>query len=637
MKQRKLWSCVLAMTLAVSAAAVPAAVSAEETDSAVEAVKEAAAEAADEFTAAADELEAAAGEAAEAIEEEAAQAADAAGEAIETVKEEAAEAVSEAAAAAEDAIGALEDEAAQALDEAGEAVESLEESADEALNEVSQLAEDAQEEGEEAMDYFAMMAAAQEAAAAKAAEDKAAAEAADSQAAGAVINVSGFEWGPGIDKVILELAAPVDSVDPADALVNTNNTARTVTNVYLSDDKGEPAEGESSYVTLELLTNYTENGSPFNYDFMVTMQNSWVETYPVIVCVKAGEGTVGYVGDCINSRMCPDAEVFDKRGEISGDYANPMTGETDSLTLRYAAYEPQALKDDGVKNPLLIWLHGQGEGGKDPDIALLGNEVVALAKEPIQSYFTSEGGANGIYVLAVQTETYWMDGGDGTNSAGDVDSRYTEILMDAIRQYVDGNEDLDTNRIYLGGCSNGGYMTMNMLVHYPDYWAAAYPNCEAYAFNKFASAEGDGSAMGGENDFETSQERWMTDEKIEAIKDIPMWFAQSADDTIVNPAQFALPTYQALLKAGASNAWFSFFETVNGVDDPEAQYMGHWVWTYLFNDKITAVQDPAAIVDAEDELFGFVPTNDGGGTQAAVVDGVSYDNIFVWLNAQKKG
>ncbi len=133
---------------------------------------------------------------------------------------------------------------------------------------------------------------------------------------------------------------------------------------------------------------------------------------------------------------------------------------------------------------MVIWLHGQGEGGTDPDIAILGNEVSALAKEEIQSYFQTDD-VTGAYVLAVQTPTYWMDEGDGTNGNGSGISRYTEILMDTINDYVAAHPDVDTDRIYLGGCSNGGYMTMNMVIQYPDYFAAAYPVCEAYAYYEY--------------------------------------------------------------------------------------------------------------------------------------------------------
>lgn len=43
----------------------------------------------------------------------------------------------------------------------------------------------------------------------------------------------------------------------------------------------------------------------------------------------------------------------------------------------------------------IFWIHGQGEGGTDVDIAILGNKVTSLAKDPIQSYFTAKNQENG--------------------------------------------------------------------------------------------------------------------------------------------------------------------------------------------------------------------------------------------------
>lgn len=154
------------------------------------------------------------------------------------------------------------------------------------------------------------------------------------------------------------------------------------------------------------------------------------------------------------------------------------------MTLNYAAYEPEHLKNDGKKNPLLLWIHGQGEGGTDVDIALLGNKVCSLVGRKIQSHFITEGGSLGAYVLVIQCPTYWMDGGDGENSNGDVVSRYSSIFMDTYKAYIAANEDVDESRVYVGGCSNGGYMTMNLLIQYPDVWAAAYTACEAYSYIK---------------------------------------------------------------------------------------------------------------------------------------------------------
>ena len=425
------------------------------------------------------------------------------------------------------------------------------------------------------------------------------------------ILVQGYEWGPGVPKVILELTKPAQEICAENITVTTAGTPRVVEDIYLCDKDGIQTASPSPYAALELKTTAQESGSPFTYNMSVRM-NEWAKNYEVSVSsstftIDGSTNSLSVSQDCIDSRICPDTENFQTRKTFTGFYENPFTQAEEELTLRTAAYEPEDISG-GEKNPLIIWLHGQGEGGRDVDIALLGNEVCALARDEIQSYFTA-GSETGSYVLAVQCETYWMDEGDGRNGRGFGSSRYTEILMDTIADYVRSNPDIDIDRIYLGGCSNGGYMTVHMLAAYPDYFAAGYPVCEAYAFDE---------------DFEKT---------ASVLKDIPLWFTLSADDAVVNPQTYTLPSYRALLHAGAKNAWLSLFQSVNGSDSPGSRYYGHFSWIYVLNNQVTGVQDRERIkASTDNETFGAVPTNNGGG---ALVAG-EYRNLFAWLNAQSK-
>ena len=88
------------------------------------------------------------------------------------------------------------------------------------------------------------------------------------------------------------------------------------------------------------------------------------------------------------TRICDD---FDLDGKFS--YNDEKFGQ---INLTYASYTPEAAKNDGKKNALIIWLHGAGEGGTDPRVALVGNKVVNLATDTVQQYF---------------------DGGDGTDQS----------------------------------------------------------------------------------------------------------------------------------------------------------------------------------------------------------------------------
>ncbi|MCY9665365.1 prolyl oligopeptidase family serine peptidase [Paenibacillus alginolyticus] len=238
--------------------------------------------------------------------------------------------------------------------------------------------------------------------------------------------------------------------------------------------------------------------------------------------------------------------------------------------LKYGYFVPQT---GNGRRPLIIWLHGAGEGGQDPTIAYTGNKVVNLASDAIQAKF---GGA---YMLVPQTPTFWMNDGSGQYGRSGK-SKYGVALKALIDEFIFRNDAvIDTNRIYIGGCSNGGFMTMRMVLDYPDFFAAAYPVCEAL-FNDVIS-----------------------DADIEAIKHVPIWFTHSKDDLIVKPEETVIPTYKRLIKAGAKNVHFSLFDKVVDIHglfaDEKGEpfnYIGHFSWIYALNDDCHLDYDGKSVV-----------------------------------------
>ena len=470
------------------------------------------------------------------------------------------------------------------------------------------------------------------------------------------IFVQGFESGPAVTKLILQMGDyRITNLDKNNWKVRTNGVERKVKNMYVSDGKGEKAF-DTGIVTLELENKFDQNtlkyeGTPFTYN-REKFFNEWAKEYVVEINGKITVDGKNYLiskkEDVINNRISPDTELFNYRSSFSGNYKNPISKKMENVKLEMAAYEPENLKL-GVKKPLIIWLHGQGEGGTDPDIDILGTETSALAKEEIQKYFTSGGSdTKGAFVLAVQSPTYWMDEGDGTNGNGSGISRYTQILMDTIKEYVKHNPYVDTTRIYLAGDSNGGYMTVNMIITYPDYFAAVVPICEAYAYYEYGrnadgtykvndievTAAGKNSAV---SRFVETKKLWVTNEKIQKMKKTPVWFIAAADDGIVTPKKFSLPTYRDLLRAGADNAWYSYYENVTGTDVPNSRFPGHFSWIYFLNNQVEGVQNRDKIKKSKDtETFGFEPSNAGrGGSEKANLNGKTFENIFEWMNFQK--
>ncbi len=430
--------------------------------------------------------------------------------------------------------------------------------------------------------------------------------------------LEGFDYGPFTSKVILKPSTALDSrtldtdtfkvssvstykdVDYATFTVaetaTPHETEREVTAVYPSNAEGHyDAEGE--YVALELAVHPGNQGTtPFVYD-VVSGRNSIVPYYFNISLADGAE----VLTDAGNSIELLPASSSEKVGEIrpiNDEFEHNQKYSFGDIDLQYASFVPETASADEGSNPLIIWLHGAGEGGTDTNVVVLGNEVVNLATDDIQQYF----GETGAYVLAPQSPTMWMDV-DGTNvynhSVEDSQGKsyYTEALMSLIDTYVKANPEIDTNRIYIGGCSNGGYMTVNMIMEYPEYFAAAYPICEAY------------------------QAKWFTEEKLDAIKDTPIWLTHALTDMVVQVANGEMvgmnirPTvnadgtvdliddysnalYSRLVEKGATNIHYSLFDSVVdtsgeyfNADGTPYEYMGHFSWIYALNNESTDVID----------------------------------------------
>ncbi|MFS0778472.1 prolyl oligopeptidase family serine peptidase [Neobacillus sp. 3P2-tot-E-2] len=392
-----------------------------------------------------------------------------------------------------------------------------------------------------------------------------------------VIEVQDF--GPVITKVIVELGQPVPQgaviedtfnvhVEKTDPRVAEGGWGahvegnRTVTNAYVSDKDGNAIDqGRGKYAVLEMEIGPNDLlGSTVNYDF-ASGHNDWVDYDYTITQVKdivAHSGKGGTISDLVIETFAGETRV------LVDDFT---TGDATygDITLSYADFKPA--KDKG-KNPLIIWLHGGGEGGSDPTIAIGANKAVAFASDEAQEIY---GGA---YVLAPQAPTYWMQ---SENSFADGTSIYSNALISLIKDYVANNPDIDPNKIYIGGASNGGYMTMLLIRDNPGYFAAAFPVCEGLFHTR------------------------VTDEDIVNMIQTPIWFVHSKNDSVLNPNFTSIPAYNRMIAAGANNVYLSLFEDVRdtsglytNADGQPHQYDGHWSWIYVFNNG------PSQIIDGVD-------------------------------------
>lgn len=362
--------------------------------------------------------------------------------------------------------------------------------------------------------------------------------------------VEGFDWGPAVNKVILSLPESTREAHAAHYQVFANRSLegveipaenasgmRSVVYAYVSDENGNRRE-EGKHITLVLSVNPSMPlGSPFQYTRINNRGgNYWVDYRLTVIHTQSGQVWNNPVG-----KIMPLVDDFDLKGKFT--YGN-------NQSMSYAAYAPSPIKG---KVPLIIWLHGGGEGGYDPTVALLGNRAANYASPEIQVLF---GGA---YVLVPQAPTFWMQAAQGMTRGNDNDV-YNAALFELIRDYVSKNPNIDPKRIYVGGCSNGGYMALKLILEHPDYFAAGYISALAYS-NEFIS-----------------------DAQIQKIKNVPMWFIHAKGDPTTVADQTVVPLYHRLKAAGAKNVFFTFYDHVTDITGfyggENYRYNAHWSWIY---------------------------------------------------------
>ena len=332
-----------------------------------------------------------------------------------------------------------------------------------------------------------------------------------------------------------------------------------VVGAYVSDEKGYEQEESGEYITLAMKT------APF---YSLTSEAAVIGFHNIFVY---HEFVVTQMKDIVSGENKLTGLVYDRLLDRSVDYLKGWINSQstyEAMPLKYGYFTPDVVNE---RTPLIIWLHGGGEGGTDPLIAYTGNKVVNLASEKVQKLY---GG--GAYVLAPQSPTMWLDNGIEIFGLNGV-SIYTEALKALIDEFVENHPSIDRSRIYLGGCSNGGFMTMRLIIDYPGYFAGAYPVCEALFENN------------------------IKDEDIKAMMATPIWFTHSKDDTIVDPKITVVPTYERLVAAGHKNVHFTYFDQVVDSRGYVYENFGHATWINMLNDNCKVDYDGSPVmVDGEE-------------------------------------
>jgi len=190
--------------------------------------------------------------------------------------------------------------------------------------------------------------------------------------------------------------------------------------------------------------------------------------------------------------------------------------ETHTVSFGYLLYLPPGFEADGTAEyPLMLFLHGSGERGIDLELVKK-NGPPKVAREMELPFI----------ILSPQCpEIAWWNVDD------------VKVLLDEIT----ADYPVDKERIYITGLSMGGFATWDMIVKYPDVFAAAIPVCGVgYPF------------------------------RLDVIKDLPIWAFHGQKDNVV-PIEYSQKMVDALTKVNG-DIQFTIY--------PEAN---HDSWTETYN------------------------------------------------------
>jgi predicted peptidase len=166
--------------------------------------------------------------------------------------------------------------------------------------------------------------------------------------------------------------------------------------------------------------------------------------------------------------------------------------------------------------PLVIFLHGAGERGKDNEVHI--KHITELFENPVNR------GKYPCYVVAPQCpkNELWADfnGSDENASISEKPTKPMQLVISLIAE-ISKDYPIDPSRIYVTGLSMGGYGTWDLIARFPNKFAAAVPIC------------GGGSVK-----------------SVPEIKHIPIWAFHGALDRIV-PPQESRKMIAALQEAGS--------------------------------------------------------------------------------------
>lgn len=249
------------------------------------------------------------------------------------------------------------------------------------------------------------------------------------------------------------------------------------------------------------------------------------------------------------------AEGEDKMTAVEAMSAETFTAK-DGTVLPYRIYVPEGY-DKEKEYSFLLFLHGAGDRGDDNEKQISVNmgmverivngESVTISGESVD--------LSGEFIIVAPqcakekqwVDTPWGKKPDPSYSLDEIaQSQYMTAVVELLSE-IEEKYSINENRMYITGLSMGGFGTWDLLMRYPEKWAAGIP-------------------MGGGADLS----------RADILKDIPIWTFHQMLDTVVS-SEGTQNIVKEIIKLGGNIKFTPYFENRHNA----------WDYGYVEEDLLT--------------------------------------------------
>lgn len=336
--------------------------------------------------------------------------------------------------------------------------------------------------------------------------------------------------------------------------VNNGEVAAPVSNVE-PGSYYRPQTIELSSPTPNVKIFYTTDGSDPTIESQLYSEPIVVDQTMTIKAI-AIRGNVNPKALAVNngntqSEIAAFTFMFETRASIASKFLSFTYKE-----MPYRLYVPEEY-DPTKSYPLVLFLHGGGERGTDNEKQLMANDGAVIWAAP------ENQAKHPAFVLAPQARNVPDGGFTVTRDSNNIVnlSRVFEFSEDLgtaydILQKVRSEYNIEPNRLYVTGLSQGGFGTFNLNIKYPDLFAAMVP------------------IAGGADPTQAHK-----------LVDKPIWAFHAEDDGVI-PVSYTRNIISAIENAGGTPTYTEYptkmgYNHASWVPAYENQEMIEWVFNQV--------------------------------------------------------